>query len=212
MEPNATSLVIKALKDMRCLCLCPSHGAAHGTSWNCSRKKGASPRPTLAQHGIILRRVDAEHVVSKGKKTKNIKHSGNLTKNVFLDLLTTTVLQTSLHVNLDLGGRRFTTKLSWEDICRQMRYKSLAKEFKGTAKEPVGLRCSFPCPSNGHAQGSVAGSTGDLGNMLRSRLHRGRSEADRPAGGLQTASSCIGRSPRPPCCGGHRQRGVGAAD
>ena len=93
MEPNATSLVIKALKDMRCLCLCPSHGAAHGTSWNCSRKKGASPRPTLAQHGIILRRVDAEHVVSKGKKTKNIKHSGNLTKNVFLDLLTTTVLQ-----------------------------------------------------------------------------------------------------------------------
>ena len=64
-----------------------------------------------------------------------------------------------------------------------MRYKSLAKEFKGTAKEPVGLRCSFPCPSKGHAQGSVAGSTGDLGNMLRSRLHSGRPEAHRPPGG-----------------------------
>ncbi|CAE7841718.1 Rpl12, partial [Symbiodinium necroappetens] len=88
VEPNATSLVIKALKEP----------------------------------------------LRDRKKTKNIKHSGNLTKNVFLDLLITTVLQTSLHVNLDLGGRRFTTKLSWEDICRQMRYKSLAKEFKGTAK------------------------------------------------------------------------------
>eukprot|EP00439_Symbiodinium_sp_Y106_P068958 s371_g11.t2 len=31
--------------------------------------------------------------------------------------------------------RQLTTKLSWQDICRQMRKKSLAKEFKGTAKE-----------------------------------------------------------------------------
>ena len=65
MEPNATSLIIKALKEP----------------------------------------------LRDRKKTKNIKHSGNLTKNVFLD------------------------------ICRQMRKKSLAKEFKGTAKEILGTCC-----------------------------------------------------------------------
>ncbi|CAE7592326.1 Rpl12 [Symbiodinium sp. CCMP2592] len=102
VEPNATSLVIKALKEP----------------------------------------------LRDRKKTKNIKHSGNLTKNVFLD------------------------------ICRQMRKKSLAKEFKGTAKEQA-LRVS--CQRR------------DFGDLLRGRLHRGRPEADRPAGG-------------------HRQRGVGAAD
>ena len=35
---------------------------------------------------LQCRRPDADGAVSEGKKTKNIKHSGNLTKNVFLDL------------------------------------------------------------------------------------------------------------------------------
>ncbi|CAE7714277.1 rpl1202, partial [Symbiodinium sp. KB8] len=73
VEPNATSLVIKALKEP----------------------------------------------LRDRKKTKNIKHSGNLTKNVFLD------------------------------ICRQMRYKSLAKEFKGTAKEILGTCFAVGCTVDG---------------------------------------------------------------
>eukprot|EP00439_Symbiodinium_sp_Y106_P000935 s9415_g1.t1 len=73
VEPNATSLVIKALKEP----------------------------------------------LRDRKKTKNIKHSGNLTKNVFLD------------------------------ICRQMRKKSLAKEFKGTAKEILGTCFAVGCTVDG---------------------------------------------------------------
>eukprot|EP00438_Fugacium_kawagutii_P022308 Skav233988 [mRNA] locus=scaffold1008:921566:924438:+ [translate_table: standard] len=95
VEPNATSLIIKALKEplrepwMQWLCL-------------------------LAQDR---------------KKTKNIKHSGNLTKNVFLD------------------------------ICRQMRNKSLAKalwvEFKGTAKEILGTCFAVGCTVDGQKPGAL---------------------------------------------------------
>merc|ERR1711869_10461 len=62
VEPNATSLIIKALKEP----------------------------------------------LRDRKKTKNIRHSGNITKATILD------------------------------IARQMRYKSQAKEFKGTVKEVLG--------------------------------------------------------------------------
>eukprot|EP00913_Durusdinium_trenchii_P007440 g6994.t1 len=59
------------------------------------------------------------------KKTKNIKHTGNLTKNVFLD------------------------------IVRQMRKKSLAKEFKGTAKEILGTCFAVGCTVDGQKPGSL---------------------------------------------------------
>eukprot|EP00438_Fugacium_kawagutii_P019109 Skav207575 [mRNA] locus=scaffold213:53376:56260:+ [translate_table: standard] len=79
VEPNATSLIIKALKEP----------------------------------------------LRDRKKTKNIKHSGNLTKNVFLD------------------------------ICRQMRKKSLAKEFKGTAKEILGTCFAVGCTVDGQKPGAL---------------------------------------------------------
>merc|ERR1712177_86592 len=53
------------------------------------------------------------------KKTKNIKHSGNLTKAQLFD------------------------------VCRQMRPKSLAKEFKGTVKEVLGTCNAVGCSVNG---------------------------------------------------------------
>merc|ERR1711862_864943 len=53
------------------------------------------------------------------KKVKNIKHSGNLTKNQLLD------------------------------VVRQMRYKSLAKEFKGTVKEVLGTCNAVGCTVDG---------------------------------------------------------------
>jgi large subunit ribosomal protein L12e len=49
------------------------------------------------------------------KKTKNIKHSGNITKETLFK------------------------------ICRQMRSKSLAKEFKGTVKEVLGTCRAIGC-------------------------------------------------------------------
>ena len=53
------------------------------------------------------------------KKTKNIKHNGNLTKEVFLN------------------------------VVRQMRSKSLAKEFKGTCKEILGTCNAVGCTVDG---------------------------------------------------------------
>merc|ERR1712226_1049216 len=53
------------------------------------------------------------------KKTKNIKHSGNLTKETIFD------------------------------IVRQMRSKSLAKEFKGTVKEILGTCNAVGCTVDG---------------------------------------------------------------
>merc|ERR1711920_33548 len=53
------------------------------------------------------------------KKTKNIKHSGNLTKAQFFS------------------------------IVRQMRSKSLAKEFKGTCKEVLGTCNAVGCSVDG---------------------------------------------------------------
>merc|ERR1712216_180321 len=73
VEPNATSLVIKALKEP----------------------------------------------LRDRKKTKNIKHSGNLTKETLID------------------------------IARQMRYKSQAKEFKGTVKEILGTCNAVGCTVEG---------------------------------------------------------------
>merc|ERR1712083_349817 len=75
VEPNATSLVIKSLKEP----------------------------------------------IRDRKKTKNIKHSGNLTKDTI-----------------------FT-------IARQMRAKSLAKEFKGTVKEVLGTCNAVGCTVDGMA-------------------------------------------------------------
>jgi len=53
------------------------------------------------------------------KKTKNIKHSGNVSKDVLLK------------------------------VARQMRSKSLAKEFKGTVKEILGTAFSIGCKVDG---------------------------------------------------------------
>merc|ERR1712087_294384 len=53
------------------------------------------------------------------KKTKNIKHSGNLTKEQLFD------------------------------IVRQMRFKSLSKEFKGTVKEVLGTANAVGCTVEG---------------------------------------------------------------
>jgi len=53
------------------------------------------------------------------KKTKNIKHSGNLTKEQLFD------------------------------VCRQMRPKSLAREFKGTVKEVLGTCNAVGCTVEG---------------------------------------------------------------
>ena len=73
VEPNATSLIIKALKEP----------------------------------------------LRDRKKTKNIKHSGNLTKATIFD------------------------------ISRQMRYKSLSKEFSGTVKEVLGSANAVGCTVEG---------------------------------------------------------------
>ena len=73
VEPNATSLIIKALKEP----------------------------------------------LRDRKKTKNIKHSGNLTKATIFD------------------------------IVRQMRYKSLSKEFSGTVKEVLGSCNAVGCTVEG---------------------------------------------------------------
>merc|ERR1719436_1078973 len=53
------------------------------------------------------------------KKTKNIKHSGNITKAQLFE------------------------------VVRQMRYKSLAKEFKGTVKEVLGSCNAIGCTVEG---------------------------------------------------------------
>merc|ERR1711881_263685 len=53
------------------------------------------------------------------KKTKNIKHSGNLSKEVIFN------------------------------VARQMRSKSLAKEFKGTVKEVLGTCNAVGCTVDG---------------------------------------------------------------
>merc|ERR1712084_117473 len=53
------------------------------------------------------------------KKTKNIKHSGNLTKDQLFN------------------------------VVRQMRYKSQAKEFKGTVKEVLGTCNAVGCTVDG---------------------------------------------------------------
>mmetsp|Transcript_78011 Transcript_78011/g.200874 ORF Transcript_78011/g.200874 Transcript_78011/m.200874 type:complete len:166 (+) Transcript_78011:65-562(+) len=73
VEPNATSLLIKALKEP----------------------------------------------LRDRKKTKNIKHSGNLPKSVIFD------------------------------VARAIRYKSLAKEFKGTVKEVLGTCNAVGCSVEG---------------------------------------------------------------
>merc|ERR1712008_54040 len=75
VEPNATSLVIKALKEP----------------------------------------------LRERKKTKNIKHSGNLTKEQIFG------------------------------VARAMRYKSMAKEFKGTVKEILGSCRAVGCTVDGQA-------------------------------------------------------------
>ena len=41
------------------------------------------------------------------------------------------------------------------DICRQMRKKSLAKEFKGTAKEILGTCFAVGCTVDGQKPGSL---------------------------------------------------------
>merc|ERR1719408_302364 len=53
------------------------------------------------------------------KKTKNIKHSGNLTKEQVFN------------------------------VCRQIRYKSMAKEFKGTVKVVLGTCNAVGCTVEG---------------------------------------------------------------
>merc|ERR1712106_363334 len=73
VEPNATSLIIKELKELK----------------------------------------------RDRKKTKNIKHSGNLSKDVIFN------------------------------VARQMRSKSLAKEFKGTVKEILGTANAVGCTVDG---------------------------------------------------------------
>mmetsp|Transcript_14346 Transcript_14346/g.32635 ORF Transcript_14346/g.32635 Transcript_14346/m.32635 type:complete len:166 (-) Transcript_14346:94-591(-) len=79
IEPNATSLLIKALKEP----------------------------------------------IRDRKKVKNIKHNGNLPKATVLD------------------------------IARQMRYKSQAKEFKGTVKEVLGSANSIGCTVDGMKPANV---------------------------------------------------------
>merc|ERR1711977_324977 len=59
------------------------------------------------------------------KKTKNIKHSGNLTK-----------------------AQLFS-------VCRQMRYKSLSKEFKGTVKEVLGTCKAVGCTVDGQSPAAL---------------------------------------------------------
>eukprot|EP00913_Durusdinium_trenchii_P009051 g8511.t1 len=94
VEPNATSLIIKALKEP----------------------------------------------LRDRKKTKNIKHTGNLTKNVFLD------------------------------IVRQMRKKSLAKEFKGTAKEILGTCFAVGCTEKIPADITCELLFGNQAGMVTSEL------------------------------------------
>merc|ERR1711967_146232 len=53
------------------------------------------------------------------KKVKNIKHSGNITKDTLFN------------------------------IARQMRFKSLAKEFKGTVREMLGTAQAVGCTIDG---------------------------------------------------------------
>jgi len=55
------------------------------------------------------------------KKVKNIKHSGNVTKDQFFD------------------------------VVRQMRHRSMAKEFAGTAKEVLGTAFAIGCTIDGKA-------------------------------------------------------------
>ena len=62
---------------------------------------------------------DLKEPLRDRKKTKNIKHSGNVTKDQFLN------------------------------VCRQMRAKSQAKEFKGTAKEVLGTCFAVGCTVDG---------------------------------------------------------------
>merc|ERR1712217_138219 len=65
------------------------------------------------------------------KKTKNIKHSGNMTKETIFD------------------------------IVRQMRSKSLAKEFKGTVKEVLGTCNAVGCTVEGQAPQSLIEAIND---------------------------------------------------
>merc|ERR1719240_537833 len=62
---------------------------------------------------------DLKEPLRDRKKTKNIKHSGNVTKDQFLN------------------------------VVRQMRNKSQAKEFKGTAKEVLGTCFAVGCTVDG---------------------------------------------------------------
>eukprot|EP00435_Cladocopium_sp_Y103_P043755 s21_g12.t1 len=109
VEPNATSLIIKALKE-------PLREPRLIQATNSAGPRQPRLEPARGVLGFQLK---------DRKKTKNIKHSGNLTKNVFLD------------------------------ICRQMRKKSLAKEFKGTAKEILGTCFAVGCTVDGQKPGAL---------------------------------------------------------
>eukprot|EP00971_Amphidinium_carterae_P150453 2982718-Amphidinium_carterae.1 len=106
IEPNATSLLIKALKEP----------------------------------------------IRDRKKVKNIKHNGNLPK-VCLATKSKTVVACWWSVLF------FTVIECVEatvlDIARQMRYKSQAKEFKGTVKEVLGSANSIGCTVDGMKPANV---------------------------------------------------------
>merc|ERR1712216_45830 len=93
----------------------------------CLRQYGGetAPSPVLAPKvgplGMSPKKVGDDIVkgTSAWKKTKNIKHSGNLSKDVIFN------------------------------VARQMRTKSLAREFKGTVKEVLGTCNAVGCTVDG---------------------------------------------------------------
>ena len=116
---------------------------------------------------LQCRRPDADGAVSEGKKTKNIKHSGNLTKNVFLDLH-----HYRAHFRLLRGsslpscrGRTFAAR------CARRAWQRSSRALQ-RSPWPFDVR-SAPPPCNGDMRDRLTGSTvaGDLGNLFRSRLH-----------------------------------------
>ena len=54
-----------------------------------------------------------------------------------------------------VGPRPFLRAEVFLDICRQMRKKSLAKEFKGTAKEILGTCFAVGCTVDGQKPGAL---------------------------------------------------------
>merc|ERR1712146_255477 len=84
-----------------------------GTIQNRAAKVDVEPNAT----SLVIKEL--KEPLRDRKKTKNIKHSGNLTKTQFFS------------------------------IVRQMRSKSLAKEFKGTCKEVLGTCNAVGCTVDG---------------------------------------------------------------